>query len=100
MVRFSILRRAIDNLPQDVMRHMGNVGGRWLTGGACNEIAADPSISTDATEGVFWLQVNHGNTAHFRFAYTMHPSPGDIFGGTLMQVENVLTRAIVWKRSP
>jgi hypothetical protein len=97
MVRYTVLRTAMNRLPDDVMRHMGNFGGQcWLTERACKEIAEDPSISTDDKQGVFWLQVNHGNTAHFRFAYSLYC---DVSGlpGSLVQVENVLTRAIVWK---
>lgn len=56
-------------------------------------IALDPSVSTDEEKGVFWLQVNNGNIAHFRFGYALegknHPA------GTLMVVENILLRGVI-----
>lgn len=102
MVLYSVIKSTMQTFPGDVYMHLGVL----LQDAAA--IARDPSVSTDEKEGLFWLQVNCGNTMHFRFGYTLHGVPSHVDGacpaGTLMLVENVLrrdsaTRGIVWRRA-
>ena len=106
MVLLSVLRRALDQLPLDIMRHMQG-WSMWFTEGDTHAIARDPGISSDENEGLFWLEVNactasigitRGN--RFRFGYSLHGAPGRdwLVPGTLMRVENISRGEVVWKR--
>lgn len=92
MVLYSVIQAAVATLPHSVYMHMG------VSVCAASDISRNPSVSTDDKEGLFWLQVNYGNTLHFRFGYTLHGASGGLPAGALMRVENIVTRKIVWHR--
>lgn len=98
MVLWKVLQAAVLTLPFNVREHMKVSREDALI------IGENPTVYTDETEGVFWLQVNHGNVLHFRFGHALHGVPNHIPGGapagTLLVVENLnLPRTIVWKRA-
>lgn len=88
MVLWEIMRAAVISLPIEVCRHIG------VSGKIAFEIGSNPLVAIDETEGVFWLQVTVSGIAQFRFAYSIRSHPA----GQLMQVKNVRTQEIVWKR--